>query len=69
MVILFVGDYLSFAVGKSAQESQQDNTTSANRLEGLVMVMADFHVLMNLCDLIFKDLFHVCTHLDICIHT
>lgn len=53
------GDHLSFQLGKSAQESQADNRTAEDRLEGLIMVMGDFHTQMNLLDIAFGELFDV----------
>lgn len=50
---------MSFNVGKSAQESQSDNLSPDGRLEGLIMVMGDFHTLMNQLDVMFEQLYDV----------
>lgn len=55
--MLHAGDNLSFNVGKSAQESQSDNLTPEDRLEGLILCMGDFHTLMNQLDIIFEQLY------------
>lgn len=61
--IYFAGDYLSFERGQQVLSSQSDGVTKADRLEGLVMAMADFHVQMNFLKMGFKMLFHVsCLH-------
>lgn len=39
--------------------SQSDAKTSMERLEGLVMAMADFHVQINFLKMAYKILFHV----------
>lgn len=60
-LIFVAGDYLTFERGLQAINSQCDGTTSIDRLEGLVMSMADFHVQLNLLKLIYKLLFKVCS--------
>lgn len=54
-----VGDYLSFERAQQVVSSQSDGLTSIDRLEGLIMGLADFHVQMNFLKLGYKILFHV----------
>ena len=56
------GDYLSFAFGKKVQSTQADNLTATDRLDGLVLCLADFHAEMNLLDLIYLLLFQVSSY-------
>ena len=58
-IFFFVGDYLTFERSQQAINSQSDRTTPADRMEGLVVVMADFHVQLNFMKLIYKTLFQV----------
>ena len=58
---LISGDYLTFERGQQVQSTQSDGRTPADRLEGLLMGMADFHVQMNFLKLIYRVLFQVCT--------
>lgn len=60
-VTFYAGDYLSFERGQQVISSQSDRKTSSERLEGLLMGMADFHVQMNFLKMGFKILFHVST--------
>ena len=46
-IFSFVGDNLTFERSQQAINSQSDRTTPADRMEGLVVVMADFHVQLN----------------------
>ena len=59
----FIGDYLTFERGQQAMHTQSDNIRPEDRLEGLLMAMADFHVQINLLKLIYKMLFKVVSHL------
>ena len=58
-IFSFVGDYLTFERSQQAINSQSDGKTPADRMEGLVVVMADFHVQLNFMKLIYKTLFQV----------
>ena len=54
-----VGDYLTFERATQAQHSQSDGDTKVDRLEGLIMAMADFHVQMNFLKMAYQILFEV----------
>ena len=60
MFCVHLGDYLTFERGQQALNSQGDGSTGFQKLEGLMMAMADFHVQMNFLKLIYKMLFKVC---------
>ena len=53
LIFSFVGDYLTVERPQQAINSQSD------RMDGLVVAMADFHVQLNLINLIYKTEFQV----------
>ena len=63
-VAFVTGDYLSFERGKEVLHTQSDAKTPTDRLEGILMGMADFHVQMNFLKMIYKMLFKVEDHLS-----
>ena len=58
-IFTHLGDYLTFERGQQALHTQSDNILPEDRLEGLLMAMADFHVQINLLKMIYKMLFKV----------
>lgn len=57
--VISVGDYLTFERGLQVLHTQSDGKSQEDRLEGLLMAMADFHVQINLLKVIYRILFRV----------
>ena len=53
-IFCFVGDYLTFERSQQAINSQSDRKTPVERTEGLVVVLAGFHVQLNFMKLEYK---------------
>ena len=51
-IFSFVGDYLTIEVSQQEINSQSDRKTPEDRMEGLVVVLADFDVQLNFMKLI-----------------
>lgn len=52
--IFLQGDWLSFKRAQAALESVSNGGSSRERLEGMIPVMADFHIQMELIKIIWK---------------
>ena len=53
-IFCFVGDYLTIERSQQVINSQSDRKTPVERMEGLVVVLAGFHVQLNFMKLEYK---------------